>query len=105
MNAGTGLNGNSMGMSSIDCKAAITSNTAKAIRKAVANQMVESGANIAKDALMGNDVNESMYRELQNTKQKAAAGVQNLKRKIEQKRTREEPRRRKLLKSQNSIEF
>ena len=60
MNAGTGLNGNSMGMSPIGCEAAITSNTAKAIGKAVANQLVEGGANIATDALMGNDVNESV---------------------------------------------
>ena len=76
-------------------KAAITSNAAKAIGKAVTNQLVESGANIATDALMGNDVNESVYRELQNTKQKAVAGVQNLKRKIQQKRTREEPKKKK----------
>ena len=75
MNAGTGLNGNSMGMSPIACKAAISPNAAKAIGKAVTNQLVESGANIATDALMGNDVNESIQREVQNTKQKAAVGV------------------------------
>ena len=80
MNAGTGLDGKLMGMSSIDCKAAITSNTANAIGKAVADQLVPSGANIATDALMGNDINESMHRELQNTRQNAAVGVQNLKR-------------------------
>ena len=76
-------------------KEAITSNTAKAIGKAVANQMVESGANIATDALMGNDMNESMYRELQNTRQNAAVGVQNLKRALQMKRTREPPKKRK----------
>ena len=87
MNSGTGLDGKLMGMSSIDCKAAITSNAAKAIGKAVANQLVESGANIATDALMGNDVNESVYRELKNTKQNAAAGVENLKRGLQCKKT------------------
>ena len=76
-------------------KAAITSNAAKAIGKAVTNQMVESGANIATDALMGNDINESMYRELQNTRQNAAVGVQNLKRALQMKRTREPPKKRK----------
>ena len=76
-------------------KEAITPNTTKAIGKAVANQMVESGANIATDALMGNDINESMYRELQNTRQNAAVGVQNLKRALQMKRTREPPKKRK----------
>ena len=61
-------------------KAAISSNAAKAIGKTVANQLVESGANIATDALMGNDVNESMQRELQNAGQNVAVGIQNLKR-------------------------
>ena len=76
-------------------KEAITSNTAKAIGKAVANQMVESGANIATDALMGNDINESMHRELQNTRQNAAVGIQNLKRGLQMKRAREPPKKRK----------
>ena len=76
-------------------KEAITSNTAKAIGKAVANQMVESGANIATDALMGNDMNESMHRELQNTRQNAAVGIQNLKRGLQMKRVREPPKKRK----------
>ena len=76
-------------------KEAITSNMAKAIGKALTNQMVESGANIATDALMGNDINESMYRELQNTRQNAAVGVQNLKRALQMKRTREPPKKRK----------
>ena len=74
-------------------KEAITSNTAKAIGKAVANQMVESGANIATDALMGNDINESVQRELQYARQKAVArlkaaiGVRNLKRALQCKKT------------------
>ena len=76
-------------------KRAITSNTGKAIGKAVTNQLVESGANIATDALMGNDVNESMQRVLQNARQNAAVGVQNLKRGLQQKRTREPPKKKK----------
>ena len=75
-------------------KAAITSNAAKAIGKTVANQLVESGANIATDALMGNDVNESVQREVQNARQNAAVGVQNLKRGLQQKRKREEPKKK-----------
>ena len=46
----------------------------------MANQLVESGANTATDALMGDDVNESMQRELQNARQNVAVGIQNLKR-------------------------
>ena len=44
---------------------AITSNAAKTAGKAIANQLVESGANIATDALKGNNVNDSLQRELQ----------------------------------------
>ena len=61
-------------------KEAITSNAAKAIGKAVTNLLVESGANIATDALSRNDINESIQRELHNKRQNAADGVQNLKR-------------------------
>ena len=57
--------------------------------------MVEGGAYIATDALMGNDVNEYIQRELQNTRQNAAVGVQNLKRGLQLKRTREPPKKRK----------
>ena len=86
MNAGTGLKGNSMGMSPIGCKADISSNTAKAIGKAVTNLLVESGANIATDALSENDINESIQRELQNTRQNTADGVQKLKRALKCKK-------------------
>ena len=37
---------------------ALTSNAAKTAGKAIANQLVESGANIATAALMGNNVND-----------------------------------------------
>ena len=86
-------------------KAAVTSNAAKAIGKAVTNQLVESGANIATDALMGNDVNESMQREVQNARQKAAVGVQNLKRGLQQKRKREEPKKKKKKKAVKNSKF
>jgi len=86
MNAGTGLNENLMGMSPFGCKADISSNTAKAIGKAVVNQLVKSGANIATDALIRNDVNESVQRELQNTRQNADVGILNLKRALKCKK-------------------
>ena len=64
MNAGTGLNGNSMGMSSIDCKAALNRACVHGV-----------GASVP----MGNDINEYIQRELQNTQQKADVGILNLK--------------------------
>ena len=66
-------------------KRAITSNSTKAAAKAIANQLVGSGANIATDALMGNDVSESLKRELQAGQQNAVDGVQKLKRVMKSK--------------------
>ena len=86
-------------------KRAITSNATKAIGKAVANQLVESGANIATDALMGNDVNESVQRELQNARQNAAVGVQNLKRGLQQKRKQEPPKKKKKKKAVKNSKY
>ena len=43
----------------------LTSNTAKTAGKAIANQLVESGANIATAALMGNNVNDTLKREME----------------------------------------
>ena len=76
-------------------KKAITSKTAKAAGKAITNQLVESGANIASDALMGNDINESFQRELVSGRQNAAIGVQNLKRSLQQKKTKQPPKKKK----------
>jgi hypothetical protein len=76
-------------------KKVIKSNAAKTAGKAIANQLVESGANIATDALMGNDVNESFQRELQAGRHNAAIGVQKLKRSIQQKRAKEPPKKKK----------
>ena len=44
---------------------AFTSNAAKTAGKAIANQIVESGANIATAALMGNNVNDTLKREME----------------------------------------
>ena len=74
-------------------KKAITSNAAKAAGKAIANQLVESGANIATDALMGNNVNDSLQRELQAGRQKAVIGVQNLKNSLNNVDTSEKKRK------------
>ena len=76
-------------------KKAITSNTGKAIGKAVKNQLVESGANIASDVLMGNDVKESMQREVQNARQNAAIGIQQIKRKNINKPVQQPPSKKK----------
>ena len=78
-----------------NAKKVITSNAAKTAGKAIANQLVESGANIATDALMGNDVNESFQRELQAGRHNTAIGVQKLKRGIQQKRAKEPPKKKK----------
>ena len=80
-------------------KRVVTSNTGKAIGKAVKNQLVESGANIASDVLMGNDVNESIQRELQNTRQNAAIGIQKIKRKNINKPVHQPPSKKKLRQS------
>ena len=80
-------------------KRVVTSNTGKAIGKAVKNQLIESGANIASDVLMGNDVNESIQRELQNTRQNAAIGIQQIKRKNINKPVHQPPSKKKLKQS------
>ena len=80
-------------------KRVVTSNTGKAIGKAVKNQLVESGANIASDVLMGNDVNESIQRELQNTRQNAAIGIQQIKRKNINKPVHQPPSKKKIRQS------
>jgi hypothetical protein len=58
---------------------ALTSNAAKAAGKAITNQLVESGANIATAALMGNNVNDTLKRELEAGRHNAVIGVQNFK--------------------------
>ena len=58
---------------------ALTSNAAKAAGKAITNQLLESGANIASAALMGNNVNDTLKRELEAGRHNAVIGVQNFK--------------------------
>ena len=72
---------------------ALTSNAAKAAGKAITNQLVESGANIATAALMGNDVNDTLKRELEAGRQKAVIGVQNLKNSLNNVDTSEKKRK------------
>ena len=72
-----------------------SSNTGKAIGKVVKNQLVESGANIACDVLMGNDIKESMQREVQNARQNAAIGIQQIKRKNINKPVQQPPSKKK----------
>ena len=83
-------------------KKAVTSNTGKAIGKAVKNQLVESGANIASDVLMGNDIKESMQREVQNARQNAAIGIQQIKRKNRNKPVQQPPPSKKKRKIKQS---
>ena len=58
---------------------AMTSNVAKTAGKAITNQLIESGANIATAALMGNNVNDTLKREWEAGRQNAVIGVQKLK--------------------------
>ena len=79
-------------------KNAKTRKTAKVFGKAITNELVESGANIASDALMGNDINESFQRELVSGRQKAIARAQRLKKYLNIKGEMELKENEKLLK-------
>ena len=79
-------------------KNAKTRKTAKVFGKAITNELVESGANIASDALMGNDINESFLRELVSGRQNAAIGVKRLKKSLNIKGAMELKENEKLLK-------
>ena len=72
---------------------ALTSNAAKTAGKAIANQLVESGANIATAALMGNNVNDTLKRELEAGRHNAVIGVQNLKNSLNNVDTSEKKRK------------
>ena len=91
-------------MSPIACKAAITSNAAKAIGKAMTDQLLKNEASIGTDTLMGNDVNESMQRELQNARQNAAVGIRNFKRGSQRKKTSRGLKNFKVYSNVNSIQ-
>ena len=65
---------------------ALTSNAAKAAGKAITNQLFESGANISSAALMGNNVNDTLKRELEAGRHNAVIGVQNFKNSLKKSR-------------------
>ena len=58
---------------------AIKSNTGKAIGNALKEQAIESGTNLMKDVILGNDLKEGVHREFKTFKERAADGVQQLK--------------------------
>ena len=58
---------------------AIKSNTGKAIGNALKEQAIESGTNLMKDVILGNDLKEGVHREFNTFKERAADGVQQLK--------------------------
>ena len=66
-------------------KKVITSNAARAAGKAITNQLVESGVNIATDASMENNVNGCLKRKLEAGQQNANMRVKKLKRTMELK--------------------
>ena len=60
---------------------AATSNTAKSIAKTLGEQAIESGINLATDALRGNNMKESANNEFTSFKNTAADTLETLKRK------------------------
>ena len=60
---------------------AATSNTAKSIAKTLGEQAIESGINLATDALRGNNIKESANNEFTSFKNTAADTLETLKRK------------------------
>ena len=60
---------------------AATSNTAKSIAKTLGEQAIESGINLATDALRGNNIKESANNEFTSIKNTAADTLETLKRK------------------------
>ena len=57
---------------------AIKSNTGRAIGKALKNQATDTAKNLAVDVLSGNPLNEGVKREVNNIKNRAALGIQQL---------------------------
>ena len=65
---------------------AATSNTAKSIAKTLGEQAMDSSLNMAKDMIHGNDLRDSLNREIDNFKQTGDDIVTDLKEKIGKKR-------------------
>ena len=56
----------------------VKSNTGKAIGNAIKEQVIESGANLAVDALRGNNIRDGINREVKAFKQRGAKGIEHL---------------------------
>ena len=57
---------------------AVKSNTGKAIGNAIKEQVIESGTNLAVDALRGNNLRDGINREVNAFKQRGAKGIEHL---------------------------
>ena len=71
---------------------AVKTYTGKAIGKAIKEQVIESGVNLAADALRGNNLSEGLNREVKSFKERGAEGLEQL----------QQSRRKKPEKSDNS---
>ena len=58
---------------------AVKSNTGRAIGNALKEQVIESGTNLAKDIILGNDLKEGVNREVNTFKERAAEGIEQIK--------------------------
>ena len=56
----------------------VKSNTGSAIGNAIKEQVIESGANLAVDALRGNNLRDGINREVNAFKQRGAKGIEHL---------------------------
>ena len=57
---------------------AVKSNTGKEIQNAIKEQVIESGTNLAVDALRGNNLRDGINREVNRFKERGAEGIYNL---------------------------
>ena len=57
---------------------AVKSNTGKAIGKAIKEQVIERGVNLAADALRGNNLSVGLNREVNSFKERGAEGLEQL---------------------------
>ena len=58
---------------------AVKSNTGRAIGNALKEQVIESGTNLAKDIILGNDLKEGVNREVNTFKERVAEGIEQVK--------------------------
>ena len=57
---------------------AVKSNTGKAIGKAIKEQVIESGTNLAVDALRGNNLRDGINREVNTLKERGVERIEHL---------------------------